>query len=205
MISTLGQLFCGLACLTSASRMAFAFSRDRGLPRALSKVNPSGTPRNAVIAMAVAALIITLPALKGNSAGDPFPFAFFAVVSITVIGLYIAYAIPIYLRWRAGSSFEQSPVWNLGNKWKWMNPFAVVWVGLITIIFCLPFVPAAVPGNEDFSWESVNYAPLTVGAVLLFATLAWHLKAKHFFTGQTKNIDIDRALTAEGDKPPSTS
>ena len=32
-ISTIGQLFCGLACLTSASRMCFAFSRDRGLPR----------------------------------------------------------------------------------------------------------------------------------------------------------------------------
>ncbi len=59
--------------------------------------------------MAIAALLITLPALKGNSAGDPFPFAFFAVVSITVIGLYIAYAIPIYLRWRMGDAFEQSP------------------------------------------------------------------------------------------------
>ena len=76
---------------------------------------------------------------------------------------------------------------------------------MITIIFCLPFTPAAVPGNDDFSWEAVNYAPLTVGAVLLFATIAWHAKAKHFFTGQTKNIDIDKALTAEGDKPPSTS
>ena len=30
LISTIGQLFCGLACLTSASRMCFAFSRDRG-------------------------------------------------------------------------------------------------------------------------------------------------------------------------------
>ena len=167
-------------------------------------MNPSGTPRNAVIAMAVAALIITLPALKGNSAGDPFPFAFFAVVSITVIGLYIAYVIPIYLRWRKGDEFEQSPVWNLGKKWRWMNPLAVFWVGLITIIFCLPFVPAAVPGNEDFSWESVNYAPLMVGAVFLFAAVAWQVKAKHFFTGQTKNIDIDKALTAEEDKPPST-
>ena len=123
--------------------------------------------------MAVAALVITLPALKGNSAGDPFPFAFFAVVSITVIGLYIAYAIPIYLRWRAGSAFEQSPVWNLGNKWRWMNPFAVFWVGLITIIFCLPFTPAAVPWNDEFSWEALNYAPLTVGAVILFAAIAW--------------------------------
>ena len=33
-ISTVGQLFCGIACLTSASRMCFAFSRDRGPARA---------------------------------------------------------------------------------------------------------------------------------------------------------------------------
>ena len=38
------------------------------------------------------------------------------MVSITVIGLYIAYAIPIYLRWRKGDAFEQSPAWNLGSK-----------------------------------------------------------------------------------------
>ena len=40
-ISTFGQLFCGVACLTSASRMCFAFSRDKGLPGSarLCKVN----------------------------------------------------------------------------------------------------------------------------------------------------------------------
>ena len=45
-----------------------------------------------------------------------FPFAFFAVVSIAVIGLYIAYAIPIYLRWRMGDEFEQAEAWNLGHQ-----------------------------------------------------------------------------------------
>ena len=46
LISTIGQLFCGVACLTSASRMCFAFSRDRGLPGSagLSKVNAKGVP-----------------------------------------------------------------------------------------------------------------------------------------------------------------
>jgi len=207
LISTIGQLFCGLACLTSASRMCFAFSRDRGLPASdkLSKVNANGTPRNAVITMAVAALIITLPALKGNSAGDPFPFAFFAVVSITVIGLYIAYAIPIYLRWRQGTAFEQSPAWNLGNKWRWMNPFAFIWVGIITIIFCLPFTPAAVPWNDEYSWEALNYAPLTVGAVFLFALISWKLRAHKYFTGQVRNIEIDQALTAEEDRPATST
>ena len=37
------------------------------------------------------------------------PVAFFAVVSIAVIGLYIAYVIPIYLRWRQGDEFEAGP------------------------------------------------------------------------------------------------
>lgn len=202
LISTIGQLFCGLACLTSASRMCFAFSRDRGLPFSdkLQRVDKNGVPVTAVIAMALAALIITLPALKGNSAGDPFPWAFFAVVSITVIGLYIAFAIPIYLRWRQGDAFEQSPVWNLGNKWRWMNPFAVIWTGLITIIFCLPFTPAAVPwngaggGDGKFSWEALNYAPVMVGIIFILAGIWWKLRAHTYFTGQTRNVEIDQAL-----------
>ena len=32
LISTIGQLFCGMACVTSASRMTFAFSRDGAVP-----------------------------------------------------------------------------------------------------------------------------------------------------------------------------
>ena len=32
LISTAGQLFCTTACQTSASRMLFAFSRDRAVP-----------------------------------------------------------------------------------------------------------------------------------------------------------------------------
>ena len=31
-ISTAGQFFCTIACLTSTSRMTFAFSRDGALP-----------------------------------------------------------------------------------------------------------------------------------------------------------------------------
>ena len=81
------------------------------------------------------------------------PVAFFAVVSIAVIGLYIAYVIPIYLRWRRGDAFEPGP-WNLGHKYKWMNPFAAVWVAIITVIFILPTNPAGVPWNDEFDWNA---------------------------------------------------
>ena len=58
--------------------------------------------------MAVCAVIITVPAYWPASNG--VPVAFFAVVSIAVIGLYIAYVIPIYLRWRMGDTFETGPM-----------------------------------------------------------------------------------------------
>ena len=65
-------------------------------------------PAYAVLGSCAAALIITLPALEGDE--NAFPYAFFAVVSICVIGLYIAYVMPIYLRWRMGDAFEPGPV-----------------------------------------------------------------------------------------------
>ena len=72
--------------------------------------------------------MITIPAYFPNSAGTPV--AFFAVTSISVIGLYIAYTIPVFLRWRPGDKFEPGP-WTLGNKYKWVNLIAIVWVGAL--------------------------------------------------------------------------
>ena len=116
LISCIGQFFCGMACVTSCSRTFFAFSRDRVTPgwQLWSRVNRRGVPVAAVLGACLLALIISLPALSGNAAG--VPVAFFAVVSIGVIGLYLAYVTPVYLRWRKGDAFQQSAAWNLGTS-----------------------------------------------------------------------------------------
>lgn len=193
-ISTVGQLFCGAACLTSASRMCYAFSRDGAIPgwRIWSRVSSTRVPTNAVLFMAVCAALITVPAYWPASNG--VPVAFYAVVSIAVIGLYIAYVIPIYLRWRMGDAFETGP-WTLGRKYKWMNPFATVWVGLITIIFILPTNPGGVPWNDEFDWKLVNYAPLVTGGVILAVGIWWLVSAHNTFTGPRHTIsEIDAEL-----------
>jgi hypothetical protein len=141
--------------------------------------------------MAACAAIITIPAYFPNSAG--VPVAFLAVVSIAVIGLYIAYVIPIFLRWRKGDDFQAGP-WTNGRKYKWMNPFATFWVGLITIIFCLPFTPEAVPWNSEFSWEAFNVAPLTVGVVIALAGIAWLVSARKHFTGQVREVELEEEI-----------
>jgi amino acid transporter len=188
-ISTVGQIFCGMACVTSASRMTFAFSRDGAVPghSLWRKLNRHRTPTWAVAFVAVFALIITIPAYKGNKAG--LPVAFLAVTSISVIGLYIAYTIPIFLRWRMGDRFVPGP-WTLGRKYKWVNLIAIVWVGLCVIIFCLPFTPAAVPFAKNFSWSAVNYAPLVTVGVMIAVTLWYLLSARRTFKGPIRTVDL---------------
>jgi len=189
LISTVGQLFCGIACVTSASRMTFAFSRDGAVPghQLWRRLGANKTPTWSVLFVVLFAIIITIPAYFPNSAGTPV--AFLAVTSISVIGLYIAYTIPIFLRWRAGDSFEPGP-WTLGSKYRWMNVIAVVWVAICVVVFSLPFTPAGVPWRTGFSWNAVNYAPLIVIGVMVAVTIWYGGWARHYFKGPVRNIDV---------------
>jgi amino acid transporter len=187
-ISTIGQIFCGIACLTSCSRMVFAFSRDGAVPghNLWRRLGANKTPTWAALFGAVFAFVITVPAYFPNTAGTPV--AFLAVTSISVIGLYIAYTIPVFLRWRAGSSFQPGP-WTLGNKYKWVNLVACVWVGLCVIIFCLPYSPLGVPGDTGFTLNYVNYAPVVVVGVMLAVTIWYFGWANKTFKGPVRTID----------------
>ena len=194
-ISSAGQFFCTTACMTSASRMTFAFSRDGAIPgsQIWSKLSAVKVPANAVVLVGVVSAVITLPALVEVNLGtakDPLiiPVAFYAVVSVAVIGLYLAFAIPIWLRWKAGDSFVPGS-WNNGAKYKWMNLVAVAEIAIISVYFILPFTPAAVPFSDGFSWKFVNYAPILTGGALLLLSIWWSVSAKNWFTGPKHTID----------------
>ena len=214
LIATIGQLFCTTACLTSASRMLFAFSRDGAVPGAAlwSRLNKSKTPVNAVLAVALAGLILTLPALwPVNVATEDAPIysatAFFAIVSIGVLGLYLAFAIPIYYRWRQGSNFKQGS-WNLGNKWKWMAPVAILEVAITSVYFIMPIWAEGTPGflrsilggptieELPFDWRYVNYAPIVLGLILILLWIGWHVSAKKWFTGPKHTIDLPAGVSS---------
>ncbi|WP_262287314.1 amino acid permease [Micromonospora sp. MA102] len=198
-ISTIGQFFCGMSCVTSMSRMAYAFSRDRAVPgwRLWSRVNRNGTPVNAIIAATLAGLVLTLPALY-QKAG--VPVAFYAVVSVAVIGLYLSFLIPIFLRLRMGDRFVPGP-WTLGRRYKLLGWIAVIEIAIISVYFVLPIVPAGVPGNADFTWTAVNYAPLAIGGVLLGVAVWWYASARKWFTGPRRTVDVPEQRHAPADEP----
>ncbi len=188
LISTVGQLFCGMACVTSASRMTFAFSRDGAVPghSLWRRLNKNRTPTWSVLFVCVFAMLVTIPAYFPDKLGTPV--AFLAVTSISVIGLYIAYTIPVFLRWRAGDRFQPGP-WTLGAKYKWVNPIAFVWVAICVVIFCLPFAPEGVFFKSGFTWSAVNYAPIVTIVTMVAVTIWYFGWAKRTFKGPIRTID----------------
>ena len=195
LISASAQLFCATSCMTSASRMLFAFSRDRAVPgwRHWSALSATRVPAKGVVLVAVLSAIVTLPALiKVNlgTAASPFivPVAFFAVTSIAVLGLYLSFAIPIYLRWRHGDRFEVG-AWNNGSKYKWMNPIAVAEIIIVSVALMMPSLALGNPFQDGFGWKYVNYSPIVTLGALLLLTIWWELSAKKWFKGPIHTID----------------
>ena len=165
------QLFCGMSSVTANSRMIYAFSRDGALPgsKFWHKVNPkTRTPTNAIWLAAGGALILGLPYLWNNT-------AYVAVTSIAVIGLYVAYVMPTFLRLRLGSSFKAGP-WQLG---RWSRPIGIiacVWVAFIFVLFMLPTA-------SPITRTNFNYTVVAVAVVLGFAGIWWLVSARNWFTG----------------------
>ncbi|MFI5283906.1 MAG: amino acid permease [Candidatus Dormibacterales bacterium] len=166
------QFYCGMSSVTANSRMIYAFSRDGAVPGSQfwHKINArTRTPTNSIWFAAVGAFILGLPYLYS-------PVAYYAVTSIAVIGLYIAYGIPILLRLMAGDKFQRGP-WHLGSWSRPVGIIAVVWIVFIAILFVLP---QAYPGN---TYATFNYAPVAVGVVVLYSAGYWFLSAKNWFKG----------------------
>lgn len=175
-ICVVAQFFCGMASVTANSRMAYAFSRDGALPGSSlwKKVNKrTGTPTNSIWLCVVCSSILVLPSLFNAT-------AYAAATAIAVIGLYLAYVIPVYLRLR-NDEFQVGP-WNLGKWSKLVGWTSIVWVAFICVLFVLP---TAYP----ITALNFNYTIVAVAVVVGGAGLWWVLGARTWFTGPRHTID----------------
>jgi len=165
------QLFCGMSSVTANSRMIYAFSRDGALPFSgiWHQVNKrTRTPTNAIWLAAGGAFILGLPYLWNYA-------AYLAVTSIAVIGLYMAYVTPTFLRLRKGEDFKRGP-WHLG-RWSYVVGWiAVAWVVFIFFLFMLPQV-------GPITFATFNYTVIAVLVVIGFAGIYWLVSARKWFTG----------------------
>ena len=205
-ICVIAQFFCVTASITSASRMLFAFSRDGAVPghRMWRQVGRNRVPQISVIGIVVASALIMVPAYWNYLVG------YLVGTGIAVIGLYVAFILPVILRYRLGDRFEHG-AWSLGRHYKWIDLIAIVWVALITIVFLLPPYKSSVPWDDSFTWEALNYAPILVGgAVILFG--GWYVLSAHKWfkgpirMGTEEELErMEQERLAKFDRPPEAA
>ena len=142
--------------------------------RRVSKVDR--IPIYTVWAIVVLAFITPLPAWWFGYVG------YAASTAVAVIGLYIAFVLPIILRLRAGDKFERG-AWHLGRHYKWIDWIAILWIFFICLVFLLPTYNGGVPFKSNFDWLLFNYTPLPVFATFLLFGGWYVLSARKWFKG----------------------
>ncbi|HTV17820.1 MAG TPA: amino acid permease [Polyangiaceae bacterium] len=153
---------CGLACVTSTSRMTYAFARDGGLPLSslLDRVSPRWkTPVPAIWLTATLSVASTL-----------YAPAYSTLTTACVIFLYVSYVMPTSIGCFA-----------YGRRWTKMGPFDLGprWYRVLAV--------ASVAGALLVVWIGVQPPNDKALTVLLVATLAllaaWWLGIRSRFRG----------------------
>jgi amino acid transporter len=129
--ASMAMWFCGLSCITSASRAVFSLARDQGTPFAaiFRRVNPRhGTPGPAIWGIVAASLLAML-----------WTGAVPIVTSLSTVALYVAYIIPVILGLLSRNrGWTKDAVWTLGRHGPWINAVSVVYTITISIVLVMP-------------------------------------------------------------------
>jgi len=158
-LASMAMWFCGLSCITSASRALFALARDEGTPWAhlLRAVNPRhGTPAPAIWSIVLASI-----------AAMVWTKAVPIVTSLSTVALYLAYIIPVWLGLRArraGPGWPASAVWNLGRFGPAINAIAIAFAVFICFVLIMP--------PNELAGETL--AGLLIALAILYAVGARH-------------------------------
>jgi amino acid transporter len=165
------QYLCGLATVTSASRMAYAFARDGGLPFSsrLRKVSSAHeTPVAAIWTCAAVAIAFTV-----------YTPVYTTIAAVCTIFLYVSYVIPTALGLVAwGRTWTAMGPWGLGRLYR---PMAVV-----AVLFCVLLIVIGVqPPNDKALW-------IVVGAVLVLGA-AWFGRERKRFAGPPNAPSVSSA------------
>jgi amino acid transporter len=164
--AVLAQYLCGLATVTSASRMAFAFARDGGLPfsAAVRHVSPRfRTPPVAVWGVAVASVAFTA-----------YTPVYTTITAVCVIFLYVSYVLPTAIGLLAhGRWWTRFGPWTLG---RWFRPLA-----LVSLVGCggLIVIGMAPPNDQ---------AAYAVGGTAVALAVGWFARARHTFPGPPRGV-----------------
>ena len=177
----IAQFLCGLATVTSASRMIFAFSRDGGLPlisKWVSKVSPRfRTPVAAIWLGAVLEFLYVWMAQTVSIGGTNI---YTIVVNSTLIFLFLSFTVPIALGFFAIGTAK----WPKMGPWDIGIPMYRLFAVLSVLCMALIIYIAVQPPNDKVLWITLAFLVLTA--------VIWVLVENKRFQGPPIGEEIKR-------------
>ncbi|KAJ5281883.1 hypothetical protein N7478_007255 [Penicillium angulare] len=174
-------LFCSISITVAASRCTWAVARDDAIPlaRLWAHVNPHlGVPVWSLILLTVIQMLLGLINLGSSS-------AFTAFVSVGVIALAAAYAIPISLSVLNGREEVKQAPWNCGSLVGYtVNILAIVWILFELVLFSMPTVLPVTP-------TSMNYASVVFVGFMAIAAVWYVVYARKHYKGPPESDALD--------------
>ena len=177
----IAQLLCGLATVTSASRMLFAFARDDGMPvgsKALASV--SKTFRTPVAAIWTATVLCILYVVLAMTIKVGETSIYVIVVNSTLVFLFLSFTVPLV----AGLFTYGTAKWPNPGPWamaagtyKLVTVLSVVGMAIILFI-------AVAPPNERVLY--------VVAGFILLALVFWFAAESRRFKGPPVGDEIKR-------------
>jgi amino acid transporter len=175
------QFLCGLATVTSASRMLFAFSRDGGMPigsQALATVSTKWrTPVNAIWTASILSIIYVVLAQFISIGGTNI---YTIVVNSTLVFLFLSFVIPIVL----GMFAYGTAKWPTPGPWAMSTGLFKATCLLSVVGMAIIFFIAIQPPNDKVLWIVV--------ASLVVAVLLWFGLENKRFKGPPMGEEIKR-------------
>lgn len=93
-----------------------------------------------------------------------------SLAGASVIGFYVSYIVPVFLRITCGRDKLLPGAFSLGEWYLPIGIVAVAWVVFVVVLLCFPTAQATTA-------REMNYAAVIIMGVFSFASLMWVLLA----------------------------
>jgi amino acid transporter len=169
-------LFCSISITVAASRATWAAARDDAIPLAKlwARVHPRlGVPVWSLVLLTVIQMLLGLINLGSTS-------AFTAFVSVGVIALAAAYAVPIALSLYHGREEVSRAPWNCGKfVGVTVNVLALAWIAFELVLFSMPMALPVTPVSMNYA--AVVFVGFMAISAVWYAVYARKRKSLHRF------------------------
>ncbi|XBI68501.1 hypothetical protein VPH35_047697 [Triticum aestivum] len=213
-IVAFGIFLAGVACVTSNSRMGYAFSRDKAMPfsHVWHRVSRNEVPLNVVWLCVVVAFIMALT-MRNTSAisistRSTKPLQHERMIRVKDLLAHLKLDVPIFV---CVAFQAMVSIATLGQYISYVLPiffrvttarrsfspgpfhlgrYSIVigWAAVlwVALLTVLFSLPVAYPIAKD----NFNYTPVAVGGVLLLSAGSWVFHARFWFKGPIVNVDM---------------